>query len=222
MASAVVALIGSATPRRPATLPSTRDEHDRLPIGAECFRARSERAGIDSELGEERRVPERHRAPLDPALHALARDGANDSAAAESTSPLLGAAHDGRGQRVLASPLEARRPSKERLCVDPLGRLDGDELRLAFGEGPGLVDHQRIDRRITSMASASLKSTPEVGASPCRDHDRHRRCEAERARTGDDEDGDRIDQRMSQARLGSDHRPHHERHHGARMTAGTK
>ena len=55
--------------------------------------------------------------------------------------------------------------------------------------------------RRTSIASAFLKSTPIVAPLPVADHDRHRRGEPESARAGDDQDRDRIDQRVRQARL---------------------
>ena len=61
------------------------------------------------------------------------------------------------------------------------------------------------------MASALRNSTPSVAPLPVADHDRHRRREAERARAGDDEHGDGVDERVGEARLGPDDRPDRER-----------
>ena len=47
-----------------------------------------------------------------------------------------------------------------------------------------------------SSASAFLTSTPALRAAPDADHDRHRRRQAERAGAGDDQHGDRRDQRI--------------------------
>ena len=40
---------------------------------------------------------------------------------------------------------EARRQGQERGLVETLRRDDGDDARLAFGQCPGLVDHERVD-----------------------------------------------------------------------------
>ena len=74
-----------------------------------------------------------------------------------------------------------------------------------------------------SSASAFLTRTPAVAPRPVPDHDRHRRRQAERAGTGDDEHGDRADQGVGQSRLGATARSMPTKATTAtRTTAGTK
>ena len=76
------------------------------------------------------------------------------------------------------------------------------ERRLALGQRAGLVDDERVDLlAVASSASAFLNSTPAVAPRPVADHDRHRRREAERARAGDDQHRDRVDERVREPRL---------------------
>src|SRR3546814_1268130 len=66
------------------------------------------------------------------------------------------------------------------------------EVRLTHGESTRLVDHQRVDlfERLQSLGVANENAV--LGALAGPGHDRHRRCEAECAWTGNDENGDRV------------------------------
>src|SRR3546814_12164172 len=74
----------------------------------------------------------------------------------------------------------------------PTARGHRDEVRLTHGESTRLVDHQRVDlfERLQSLGVANENAV--LGALAGPGHDRHRRCEAECAWTGNDENGDRV------------------------------
>ena len=85
--------------------------------------------------------------------------------------------------------------------------------RFAFGERAGLVD----DQRGHLFEQFERLGVPEEHARLCAaagaHHDRHRRGQAERARTRDDQDGDRIDERICEPGLRPHQRPRDKRHH---------
>ena len=83
-------------------------------------------------------------------------------------------------------------------------------LRLAFGQRAGLVDDQGVDFLQGLERFGVFDEHSGVGAAAGADHDRHRRSETEGAGTGDDEHGDRIDQRVRQARLRTESEPRDE------------
>ncbi len=57
------------------------------------------------------------------------------------------------------------------------------------------------------MASASRNSTPACAARPGSHHDRHRRCQAERTRTGDDQHRHRVDHGIGPGRVRPEYSP---------------
>ncbi len=61
--------------------------------------------------------------------------------------------------------------------------------------------------RRTSMRLGVLEEHAHGRALAGGDHDRHRRGQAQRARAGDDQHRDRVDERVGHARLGADQRP---------------
>ena len=133
---------------------------------------------------------------------------------AELHAALLGAAHDGRRQRMLAHLLEARGQAQQRGLVDRRRGDDGRERGLAFGQRPGLVDDQRVDLLHHLQRLGVPEQHAELGAAAGADHDRHRRGQAERARARDDQHGDGVDEGVGQARLGPPDGPDGERHDG--------
>ena len=86
-------------------------------------------------------------------------------------------------------------------------RHDRDDLRLAFGQRAGLVDHQRVDLLHALQRFGVLDENAGLRAAPDADHDRHRRGKAERAGAGDDQNADGGDQPEGDARLRPEHRP---------------
>ena len=78
--------------------------------------------------------------------------------------------------------LGARRAVQER---------DSRELQLPLGDRARLVEHDRVDAPRPLEHLRPLDQHAELRAAPGADHERDRRREAERARAGDDQDGDR-------------------------------
>ena len=84
--------------------------------------------------------------------------------------------------------------------VEPSASDHRDHARLAFGQRAGLVDDQRVDRLQPLQRFGILDQHAGHGAFADSDHDGHRCGETERARAGDDQHGDRRDQRISESR----------------------
>jgi hypothetical protein len=115
---------------------------------------------------------------------------------------------------MLARPLDAGGKAQDARLVEALGRRDRDHLRLALGQGAGLVDHERVDLLHALERLGVLDQHAGLGAAADADHDRHRGGEPERAGAGDDQHAHRGDQAMREARLGAEHRPGDERNDG--------
>ena len=228
IASGVVALIGSATPSSPASRPSTATNIDRLRRRRAAPRARvgeRRRASTPSSL-DQRALPSATAPAVD---HADARPcPAIDSklgAIAERDAARLGARDDRRGQRMLAAALEARREPQQ--LVLARRRRVGATTRPASACPRSACRSCRRPAcrpsRSSSSASAFRNSTPAGAPAARRHHDRHRRRQPERARAGDDQHRDRVDQRVRQPRLRADQRPDDERQRRRPpITAGTK
>ena len=88
---------------------------------------------------------------------------------------------------VLGSPGEA----KQLLARDAVGKRDVGNAHRALGHGPGLVQHDRRDPPRLLESLRPLDQDPELCAAAGPDHQRRRCREPERARAGDDHDGDR-------------------------------
>ena len=95
-----------------------------------------------------------------------------------------------------------------------VGELDGDDGRLALGEGAGLVDDDGVDLLHPLERFGVLDEDAHLGSAADADHDRHRCGQAEGTRAGDDEDADGDDERVRQLRVGADEGPDEEREHG--------
>ena len=126
---------------------------------------------------------------------------------------LLGRGDDGDGERMLAGPLDAGGQAQDLGLREALRRHDGRDGRLALGQRAGLVDDERVDLLHVLQRLGVLDQHAGLGAAPDADHDRHRRGETERARAGDDQHGDRGDEPVGEARLGSPDRPGDEGQH---------
>ena len=109
------------------------------------------------------------------------------------------------GCSLTLSRLAARRSRSS--AVDARRRFDRHEARLAFGERSGLVDDERRHAFEDLERLGVANQDAELGAAAGADHDRHRRREPERARAGDDQHRDGVDQRVREARLGAEDAP---------------
>ena len=87
-------------------------------------------------------------------------------------------------------------------------------LRLALGQRPGLVDHQRVDLLHQLERFGVLDEHAFLCPAPDADDDGYRCGEAQRARAGDDEHRDGDDQCIGQRRRRADQGPHRNRNGG--------
>ncbi len=106
----------------------------------------------------------------------------------------LGGPHDRVGERMFAGALDAGREPQNLALLKSCRGNDGDDLRLAFGQRPRLVDHQRVDLFHALQRFGVLDQHAGLRAAPDADHDRHRGGKTERAGTGDDQHADGRDQ----------------------------
>jgi hypothetical protein len=90
-------------------------------------------------------------------------------------------------QRMLARPLEARRPPKEVLLDKALRRADRSDRGTSFGKGARLIDNERVDLLEALESFRVLDEHPRLSPTADADHDRNGRGEAKGARAGDDE-----------------------------------
>src|SRR5581483_9993026 len=97
--------------------------------------------------------------------------------------------------------------------------------RLAFGQGSGLVDHQRIDLLQPLECFGVLDQNSGVCSAASTHHDRHRCRESERARTRNNEHCNRIHDCVSEPRFGTEECPcnecaYRDRDHGRNEPSG--
>ncbi len=169
---------------QPGRLAVERDQHHGLAVGARGGGARREIVGCNAQRLQQGAVADRDPPAVDHAGDALAgmrlEIDRNDNGHAARRR----ARDDGAGERMLAGALQAGGDREQGSRVDRADRDHVDQAWPAFGQGAGLVDHQRIDplhqlqRLGVADQHAGLRATP--GA----DHDRHRGREPERAGTG--------------------------------------
>jgi hypothetical protein len=93
---------------------------------------------------EEFSVPKRHGPPVHAAHNPLARDRAKVMDLRQSNPSLVCAGDDGRGQGVLAPPLEACGQAKQCGFILAWQRHHGHKAGLALGERAGLIHHERV------------------------------------------------------------------------------
>jgi hypothetical protein len=121
---------------------------------------------------------------------------------------------------MLAAALDAGGEPQQLVFLNAVGRNDLHQFRPALGQRAGLVDHEGVDpfQPLQRFGIADQNSRPRATADP--DHDRHRRGEAERTRTGDDQHGDGGNQRKCEAWLRPEHHPGNERQQRRRKHGG--
>ena len=112
---------------------------------------------------------------------------------------------------MLAAAFQTRCELQHCRFVESRRRLDRNEFWFAFSQGPGFIDDERVDLAQHFDRFGVSEQHAGVRALSGRNHDRHRRREAERARTGNNQHRDRVDNRVSHARLRTDCGPHKKR-----------
>ena len=108
--------------------------------------------------------------------------------------------HDRLGERVLAALLDRGGHGEEHVLRESAHRLDAGELRLALGQGSGLVDDEGVDRRHPLQRLGVADEEAGLRAAAGRDHDRDRCREAEGAGAGNDQHAHRRHQRIGEGR----------------------
>ena len=190
-----------------------RDEDHRLADRSPLCRHLRQRSRIEAPIREQLLIAHDHLPAFDNASHTLARHGAEVRDVRRRKPALLGCRKDGRGQRVLTRLFERRCKTEDFVLAVTRGGVYRDEARLALGEGARLVDDERVHLGQPLQCLGVLDEDPELRAAPARHHDRHRRRQAKRTRTSDDEHRNGIHQRMRQSRLRPPQRPRGKRHH---------
>ena len=220
----VDSLIGSATPMAPAALPSTATNITVWPWLRALDRAVAQLAGLEAELAHHARIADRDALAVDDARHAASGDRGEILGRRERQAALLRRGDDGGAERMLAAALEAGgQAQRSRFSSKPRdGRVAETNCGLPSVRVPVLSTTSVSIFSRRSNASALRTSTPAMRAAPRADHDRHRRGEAERARTGDDQHGDGVDDGISERRRRARAPPTARRPRTATaMTAGT-
>ena len=130
---------------------------------------------------------------------------------------LLRAPHDRGGQRMFAALLQRGGEPQELLRVETVGRQHIHELGFALGERAGLVHDERGDFLQPFERLGVLHEHALLRAASDADHDGHRRGQAERARAGDDEHRDGVDDGVREPRLRPEPQPDDEGEHRNRQ-----
>ena len=202
IASGVVALIGSATPSRPASRPSTATNITVCAVArAAPRRARPASPTSTPSSSMQRAVAERDARGRRPCPSTpLPVSDSKAPAAAERDAALV--ARPRRSPPRADARCRARgspRGAAARSRSTPAGGDDRHQPRLAFGQRAGLVDDERVDLAQHLDRLGVPEQHAQRRALARRDHDRHRRRQPERARAGDDQHRDRVDQRVAPA-----------------------
>jgi hypothetical protein len=192
---------------RAGEAPVDRHQHHGGAVVAQPLGLALQCAGRDAELRQEGGVAERHRPALDRSGHALAARRVEVGHRRERDGALGGGVRDRAAERMLARALDAGREPQQLVLGDLSRAHNGDELRLAFGQGAGLVHHQRGDAFHPFERLGILDQNPGLRAAADPDHDRHRGGEAERAGAGDDQHRDGRHQPIGEPRFGAIDRP---------------
>ena len=129
---------------------------------------------------------------------AVARDVAEIAGSQGRDAAVLGVVHHRGSQRVLRFAFDGRHEAQEFVLADPVGDEVRD-LRLALGQGPGLVDHDRVDPCGRFQGGGVLEQHASFGAQPRSHHDRRGGGQAQGIGAGDDHHGDGEQDRLGSA-----------------------
>ena len=189
-----------------------RDEEDGLPVLAQARRRarparpdRSDATRADRACRDRRAVPRRVRSRRDPVV--AAKSVAGGIAIARASAALTIAAASG-----CSLPRSTAAASRSSSCS--LGPPAAASIAVTSGRPSVSVPVLSIDQRVDAAEQLErfgvLDEHAGARALPGADHDRHRRREPERARARDDQHGDRVDERVREARLRSPEAPRRE------------
>ena len=137
-------------------------------------------AGSMSSAASSASLPTAMRRAATVATNALARSSTRNAATGGEAKSRArrGGGDDRRRQRMLAAAFGRGGELQHLILGDLAGGERGDDGRgLPFGQGAGLVEHERVDLRDEPLdrLGGSRTSTPAARAAPGADHDRHRR-----------------------------------------------
>ena len=116
-------------------------------------------------------------------------------AAATSMPSRFGGAHRRRAPADARCPPGATRWPPAATCASPLGGSAATRSRLAFGQGAGLVEGDHVDGVRDFERLGVLDQDAVARGDAGAGHDRGRRRQPERARAGDDQHRDRVEDR---------------------------
>ena len=157
-------------------------------VAAQALGFRSESGRVDVQFAEKSGIAEREPFAVDRADRRPFRLGESKSRTGESSSLRSAAAATMAAARGCSLPRSTLAASCSTCVSSKSGRRhDRHDLRLAFGERAGLVDHERVDLFHALERFGVLDQHAGLRAAADADHDRHRRREAQRARAGDDQ-----------------------------------
>ena len=190
--------------QQPRELCIDRDKHDTLALGANAVGLRVEAGGIHPQIGEHYFVTKGYGATGDGSAHTLAGVRLEIRHFLDHHATLICAVDDGGCERVLAALFKRSSEAKYFALLKSIDCDHLDQARLANRQGAGLVHYQRVDllHQLEGFGVLDEHACRRAATGP--DHDRHRRRQAERTGTGDDQDGDCVDQRVSETRLRAD------------------
>ena len=214
IAAAELGLTVSATAITAAGRPSTATPMRVLPAASSASTSAASgrstrRAAADDDL-----------APLDDGADAVPGEGLEARRRPATSRPRSAAAASDRvGERVLGAalgraPAQLAAASSSPAPPRAAEQHDVGHARLALGDRPGLVEHDGVELVRGLERGAVADQDAVLGALAGADHDRRRRRQAERARAGDDQHGDEVEQGVGERGLRSEGQPDDERERG--------
>ena len=195
----MVPFTGSATAITAAGLPSTAMNSAVAPSRRRSVGLRSKGAASRCRVAASTpALPSATAASAHLAGDALAGARGEVGRVPESDAPLARRRHDRGGERMFARPLEARGQGSMSASDEPPAGTMAVTLGLPSVSVPVLSTTSVSTFSMRSSASADLIRMPAPAPLPDPDADAHRRGEAERAGTGDDQHRDGRDQPIGQ------------------------
>ena len=201
-ACGVVALMGSAIATKPASLPPMPTKMTVAAFWRCAFGGAARLADVDAVLGQElARCPRRRPAPSTVPMTPLPTGESKSVTGDKRKLALLRVHHDGhapagarwRARRWRASAARRRRRSR---CAGSMWTTFGRPSVSV----PVLSTHQRVDLLHLLERLGIADEHAVLRALADADHDGHRRGQAQRTGTGDDEHGHRRDERVAERR----------------------
>ena len=175
---------------------------DRLTVTSHGFGVAGKSTRVDAQVLQESCVPKRCRLSIDDSHHSLAGQRAELLCGGQDELALRRGGQDRGRQRVLAAALESGRdPQDLVLLMDGCGD-DARQSGLTFGKRAGLVEGQCVGAPERFDGLGIPEQDSDRSAFPCGDHDRDWGRKPECARAGNDEDRDRVYDRVGHPWLG--------------------